>query len=321
MGIEALTDSNPSVSVVVPAYNAEHTIGVMIESVLSQTYPNLELIICDDASTDQTICVVESYSDDRIKLVHNDENMGEGAARDRAIAEARGHWIALLDADDAWCPRRLSALLDAVGTDTDRMIFDDMWECHHTAKGLVPWRRVRGKGAYGANNVAVDVPISEWARSKRLIMQPFIPTAQLRVSGVLHSRRRFGADTEFVLKLIAAGLKLRYVPHAYYLYRISPASMTAIRSRHTLMEEVLEQAITTFAHDETMVQSLRLRLKQEQRNEAYSHFMWSLKDRDYAKAIQQSAHRPWLIAELLKRIIRELPYHGHRILHHGSGRN
>ncbi|MGH8274437.1 MAG: glycosyltransferase family 2 protein [Gammaproteobacteria bacterium] len=308
------------VSVVIPAFNARHTISLAIQSGLSQTV-DVEIVVCDDASEDETASVVEGYSDDRIRLIRNEKNMGEGPARDRAIAEARGEWIALLDADDAWHPRRLEGLLDAAGADTDRMVFDDILECHHNSRALVPWRRMRGNGAYGAHGVGVDVPIAEWARSKRLLIKPLIPAASLRASGVVHSRRRFGEDTEFFLKLLAAGLKLRYLPEAYYYYRISPGSMTASRLRHIQMEEVLEQAIMMFANNEAMVESLRLRLKQEQRNETYSRFMWALKDRDYTEAMRRSLAKPWLIAELFKRTVHELPYHGHRIWHRGSGRN
>jgi len=73
------------VSVVIPAFNAEKYIGMAIESVLSQTYPDWELIIVDDASTDGTFRVATGYRDSRIKVLKNEKNMGPGLSRNRAI--------------------------------------------------------------------------------------------------------------------------------------------------------------------------------------------------------------------------------------------
>ena len=89
------------VSIVIPAYNAEKTISYCIESVLSQSFEDLEIIIVDDGSTDDTRIVVSNYAqtDPRIICI-SQENMGRSIARNNGIAESSGEWITFLDADD-----------------------------------------------------------------------------------------------------------------------------------------------------------------------------------------------------------------------------
>lgn len=98
----------PLVSVVIPAYNAEKFIRDTLESVRSQTYQTIEIIVVDDGSTDQTAAIVESFSqrDPRIQLFRQ-ANAGVVMARNHAIQAARGEYIAPLDADDIWYPQKL----------------------------------------------------------------------------------------------------------------------------------------------------------------------------------------------------------------------
>lgn len=95
---------NGLVSVIMPAYNCEKFIEQAVNSVLMQTYSNLELVVIDDGSKDNTAKIVDglSKSDLRIKLYINNENMGVSAARNRGISLASGDWIAFLDSDDIW---------------------------------------------------------------------------------------------------------------------------------------------------------------------------------------------------------------------------
>ncbi|MEM6299439.1 MAG: glycosyltransferase [Bacteroidota bacterium] len=99
----------PFVSVMMPAYNAAPYIGEAIESILSQTYANFELIILDDGSTDDTLEIAKKYAtkDSRIRLLENEGNQGLAFTRNRLLQEVKGAYLAILDSDDVSLPTRL----------------------------------------------------------------------------------------------------------------------------------------------------------------------------------------------------------------------
>ncbi len=90
------------VSIVMPSYNTASYIEETIKSVLNQTYENWELIIVDDCSTDKTDEILATLTDNRIRVLKNDNNSGAAISRNRALREAKGQWIAFLDSDDLW---------------------------------------------------------------------------------------------------------------------------------------------------------------------------------------------------------------------------
>jgi|AntAceMinimDraft_1070359.scaffolds.fasta_scaffold104202_1 teichuronic acid biosynthesis glycosyltransferase TuaG len=104
----------PQVSVVMPVFNGERFISASIESVLTQSFDNWELIVSDDASSDATRDIVAVFADQdsRIRLVTSERQSGPGAARNRAISVARGRWLAFLDSDDRWLPDKLALTLE-----------------------------------------------------------------------------------------------------------------------------------------------------------------------------------------------------------------
>lgn len=97
----------PLVSVIMPVYNAEKYIRESIDSLMSQTYDNFELIIIDDCGTDHSMEIVGSYADSRIKVFHNDKNMGIAYSRNRGLENCSGKYIAILDDDDISTKERL----------------------------------------------------------------------------------------------------------------------------------------------------------------------------------------------------------------------
>lgn len=101
------------VSVIMPAYNCADTVAESIKSVLRQTYHNWELLIVNDASTDRTGWVIARYekADPRIRCITQEKNAGAAAARNAAIAESKGRFLAFLDADDLWKPKKLEKQL------------------------------------------------------------------------------------------------------------------------------------------------------------------------------------------------------------------
>lgn len=105
-----MTSSSKFVSVIMAAYNAEETIEAAIRSILLQTHDNFELIICDDASTDNTWCLMRSLADEdsRIRLIRQEKNRGSAVARNRCLLQAQGEYIAIMDADDLCSENRLA---------------------------------------------------------------------------------------------------------------------------------------------------------------------------------------------------------------------
>jgi glycosyltransferase involved in cell wall biosynthesis len=93
----------PRVSIVIPLYNKAESVHAAVESVLRQSYPDFELIVVDDGSTDSSASVVAGIGDPRIRLLAQ-ANAGPGAARNRGLREAAGEYVAFLDADDEWEP-------------------------------------------------------------------------------------------------------------------------------------------------------------------------------------------------------------------------
>jgi len=106
-GVETMTIP---VSVVIPSYNHEGFIGEAIESVLRQTFEDFELIIIDDHSSDDSVKVIESFSDKRIIFKSRNENLGACATINEALAKARGEYVAILNSDDIYTPERLKYL-------------------------------------------------------------------------------------------------------------------------------------------------------------------------------------------------------------------
>ena len=97
------------VSIITPTYNCGAYIAGAIQCVINQTYKDWEMIIVDDASTDNTQAIVAEFAqtDDRIKYIHKEKNTGAASSRNRALREARGRWVAFLDSDDLWEPEKL----------------------------------------------------------------------------------------------------------------------------------------------------------------------------------------------------------------------
>ena len=118
----------PRFSVVVPAYNGSETIAATIESVLGQTETDLELIVVDDGSADDTVAVVSRFrSDPRVTLIEQ-ENQGTAAARNTGIAAAQGEYVAFLDNDDLWMPEYLAEAGAALDREPDAgFAYCDAW--------------------------------------------------------------------------------------------------------------------------------------------------------------------------------------------------
>ncbi len=109
-----------AISVIIPYFNRRHTIRTAINSVLQQTFQDFEVIVVDDASTDDVNGALAPYADDaRIRLIRKAANQGPGAARNTGIAAAQGRFVAFLDSDDRWLPKKLERQVEAVLAEPD----------------------------------------------------------------------------------------------------------------------------------------------------------------------------------------------------------
>lgn len=121
--------SSPLVSVILPTYNRAALLSRAIRSVLDQTYPNWELIIWDDGSSDRTQDVVASHADARIRY-YRSENHGVAWARNQAINTSHGQYVAFLDSDDEWLPAKLKLQVEAFEMNSVDMLFSDFINHH-----------------------------------------------------------------------------------------------------------------------------------------------------------------------------------------------
>lgn len=136
----------PRVSVIIPCFNAENTIATSLESLQQQRYRNLEIIVVDDASTDNSAAVVKQFTakDRRIKLVEHKQNQGAYAARNSALQRARGQYITTQDSDDWSHPDKLLRQVALLQTDQDIMACRSHWVRTTESLQFTRWRMEDG---------------------------------------------------------------------------------------------------------------------------------------------------------------------------------
>ena len=109
---------NSLVSILITAYNAEPWIAETMDSATGQTWPSVEIIVVDDGSTDATLEIARRYASDTVTVVHQ-ANAGACAARNRALAEARGDFIQYLDADDLLAPDKIELQMNRLAQEPE----------------------------------------------------------------------------------------------------------------------------------------------------------------------------------------------------------
>ena len=218
-----MTDQRATtVSVVIPAFNAELFIGRAIKSALDQTWPPLEVIVADDASSDGTREAVEALvaTDARVRLVKLPTNGGPSAARNAGFNAARGEWIAVLDADDAYLPSRLETLVELGWSYEADIVVDniglyDVQAGEIVSNGVVSLCEIKSINRYDyvtrcrGNREDVD-----WGLLHPLFRREFLERRKLKYQENL----RHGEDFVFVLSALLEGAKLVFTPEMGYLY-------------------------------------------------------------------------------------------------------
>jgi glycosyltransferase involved in cell wall biosynthesis len=221
------------VSVIIPAFNAANSIRQALNSVLAQTYRALEVIVVDDGSSDATGYIVEDFvkKDARVQLVRQD-NAGVGAARNKGIRLARGEYIAPLDADDIWFPKKLEkqvACMEQYGWETglvycwSRRVNEDgeFQPIPHSNSAEGSFHTVEGRLRHAMvfRNIVKNASV------------PLLRTAALASVGLYLTRAEQGGaqgceDWDLSIR-IAEAFSIRVVPEYLLAYRQSGSSMSA----------------------------------------------------------------------------------------------
>jgi len=212
------------VSVIMPAFNSEGFIETAIKSVLSQTYNNLELIIYDDASGDNTIktAIDAAGSDRRVKIIKGTVNGGVANARNKAIDMASGRYVAFLDSDDIWKPNKLNIQIQ----------FMKKHECalSYTSYGYI--------NEFGKPHSDKLAPIKENADYKLLLKDNFIGMLTVVIDREKTGEIAFSSDRheDLILWLSFAkkGHSMKGLNQSLALYRVSGESLSGNKFKAAL---------------------------------------------------------------------------------------
>ncbi len=169
---KSINSSVPTVSVIMPAYNAERFVELAVRSVLEQTFSDLELIIIDDCSTDGTCSVVQRLAseDKRISFIKNPTNMGVAKTRNRGLDVCRGRYIAFIDSDDVWHREKLECQIgrmDESGADLSYCSYSIINELGEKVKKdyLVPesitFRSMLRENVIGCSTAVISQRVTE----------------------------------------------------------------------------------------------------------------------------------------------------------------
>jgi glycosyltransferase involved in cell wall biosynthesis len=214
------SESHPTFSVVMAAYNSALTIGEAIESVRCQTRSDWELIVVDDGSHDRTADVAEAFADPRVRIVRTAGNRGPAAARNRGISLAQAPLVCTLDSDDLWLPQYLETMARTLDSNpTAAVACTDAWVLDQTSG------RVRKKSAMAFLDPPEPLPEDTDTFLAELLQRNFVYNSvaarreSLQAVGGYDERLWIGEDWELWLRLAAAGFGFVRVPQLLAVYR------------------------------------------------------------------------------------------------------
>lgn len=214
----------PEISVIVPVYKAESYLSACIDSVLSQTFQNFEVILVDDGSPDRCGILCDEYAAqyDCISVIHQ-ENRGQAAARNHAMKLAKGNWLCFVDSDDLIHPQMLELLYDAAVSGNApvsmcRMLeaaeVPESFSCHQNPQFDV---LTMDEATLLQLHDADDYPA--WVACAKLIRRDLVEAYPFREGRVFE-------DNEAVCRWVCGGGKLAKMEHPLYFYRTNEGSTT-----------------------------------------------------------------------------------------------
>jgi succinoglycan biosynthesis protein ExoO len=242
-------------SVIIPAYNVSGIVGRAIRSAATQTLPPLEILVIDDCSTDNTVEVVKALARDipSLRLLSTPANSGPAAARNIGLRAAQGDWIALLDSDDAWKPRRLERLSEVASATSADFVADNlvMWDAVADAQFKPSYydlpekqRQITVIDMFEADD-NFNFSKTSFALMKPIYRRNFI----IKINIQYNEAMRVGEDFYFYVESLFNGAKIILINEAYYLYSMphspsgrSPHSRSVYRfGALSEQSEMLEQ--------------------------------------------------------------------------------
>lgn len=232
--VEAI-DGAPLVSVVIPAYNAAASLGETVASAQRQSLAEIEILIVDDASTDDTLALARrlAAADPRIRVFAGEQNRGPSGARNLGFAAARGEWIALLDADDAFETERLADLVTAArGSGADLLADNLLLEDEDGSSAPMLTAEEGGTEAVSAAGFLLgNLPDRAQPRRSYGFLKPILRRAFLVEHGLGYDESlRFAEDFAFYLDCLGAGGRFFLLRRPLYRYRLRGDSLTAQHS-------------------------------------------------------------------------------------------
>jgi succinoglycan biosynthesis protein ExoO len=308
------TAVTPSITVLIAAYNAEGFVGRAVASALTQSLAPLEVLVVDDASTDDTVAVVRQLAgaDSRVRLITLPQNGGPSAARNAGLDAARGEWVAVLDADDAFMPQRLQTMLSyAVESGAD-IVVDNFRSYKPATNSIGP--AVLDEGAENslipfADFLARARPLrgeADWGLLKPIFRQAFLQEHGLRYP--LASRH--GEDFLFMVDAFAHGARYALVREAGYLYTGRSSNLSRSTLNYHLMYEHTRALIgdERFRTDPLLVRRLHERAAAVRLLAAITDYERFRRERDYVslarRVLLDNTFRTFIGKKLVRSLVR-----------------
>jgi len=211
----------PLVSILIPAYNAERWLADTIESAIAQTWPQKEIIVVDDGSTDQTLAVARQFERNAVRVV-TQSNQGAAATRNKAFSLSRGDYIQWLDADDLLSPDKVAHQMQGAEQTRDpQMLFSSSW-------AYFRFRPTKAK--FVPTPLWCDLDPTEWLIRKwegnwHMQTATWLVSRELtEAAGPWDTRLLVDDDGEYFSRVISASSGIRFVPQSKVYYRITPSN-------------------------------------------------------------------------------------------------
>lgn len=270
----------PKVSVIIPTFNVQAYIGQALQSVFDQTVANLEIVITDDASTDNTVPIIKSFKDPRIRLTISQRNSGPSYSRNLAIQKAKGEWIALLDGDDWWEKNRLERMLEVAEACQADLVADDIY--NYTEGANCPWNNTYlAKKNYPFHDSFISAV--EMIQYDLGPLKPIFRTDFLRQNGLHYNEEiTYGEDFALLLECLIKGAKMVIFSDPLYIRRAWANSLTAQGLRSTeslisltrdLITKIMAQESSRINQDSEVIDALESRLREQTDSLLYHQLM------------------------------------------------